>query len=213
MSRWLSLLALVLSGCRSPYAIPRGEASSDPKELAPYVQAVEGWRPRSFVVSHRVLLTTYGGQYDFIGRLKVDRDNGFHGAGFGDLGGKLFELRRQGDAVEIPLRPDGLPEGPLREGVAEELAAAFLLPRGTASLWRHDGLVDLIYDRDEHSLVYRFAPGDRSPRAALLVEDGAIDSELSFSAAPPQLRVENSAWHYSLEATELELTPVAGGHP
>ena len=212
MSRWLPLLVMALAGCRSPYVV--GEAGSDPKELAPYIQAVEGWRPKSFVVSHRILLTTYGGQYDFIGRLKVDRASGFHGVGYGDMGGKLFELRRQGAAVEIPLRPDGLPEEPLREGVAEELAAAFLLPKGTASLWRHDGLADLVYDGGGgHLLVYRFAPGDRSPRAALLVEDGAVNSELAFAATPPQLRIKNDAWRYSLEATELELTPVAGGRP
>lgn len=104
-----AVFTLLASCMPAEYVVP--EQSGD---APPVVYPVE------FRASHRIILQVNDKEYDFIGYM-TKGDGKIRAIGFGEMGGKLFDLVVSEGGSEILLKPDGMGEKPLLDGVLEDI--------------------------------------------------------------------------------------------
>lgn len=167
---------------------------------------------------HRVLLTVYGYQYDFTGYLSMDGEDKFRGAAFGDMGGKLFEISVEKNKRELIFKPEGIPEGPLLDGMINDLKFLYSEKKlGNAFIVAQSDIhKDLVTSRDEDRFdVYMFRKNSICPDEALSVKDGKISRTVRFSEyrcfsdklIPGRILIHNYRWNYQVEIKLLKLVP------
>ena len=87
----VAIVTLCLAGCKS-YDYADYMEITDNLQVLSCGEAINERYPQKFKMTQRVVLNIGGKQYDFNGYLLVDRDKGFRGAGFSDIGGKVFDV-------------------------------------------------------------------------------------------------------------------------
>lgn len=208
---------LFLCGCAAPqYSYEKKYILYDDGPGDAYISGLEKEYPEKFKMVHRVLLTVYGYQYDFTGYFSRDEKDSFKGVAFGDMGGKIFEISVEKDKKELLFKPDAIPEGPLLDGMVDDLRFLYVERNfDTAFVVEQSEMhKDLVSTRDWKNFnVYMFRKSSICPDEALSVKDGEIFRTVIFSdyrcfggkLVPGRIRVHNYRWNYQFEIKLLKL--------
>ncbi|MBI4879584.1 MAG: DUF3261 domain-containing protein [Planctomycetes bacterium] len=213
------LLAAALAACRGvPYA-PAAAAGEDDLPLrAALTGALESGLPASFRMAHRVVIVAGERQFDCLGVLVMRRGAALRALAVGEMGGRLFDFLARGAEQRVLLRPEGMPEEPLCEGVLADLLHLFdprAGPRARAAR-AANGRLALLVEEGESTREYLFDAAGETLVSSLEARDGEVVRRASYSAhrlfpgagrsLPARIVLENLRFSYRLEIDLLEFS-------
>jgi len=221
MKRGFLLIATVLLlGCASTLKRPPLQTVS-PGNLPDWFPTSARY-PEKFNATQRVLLTANNKEYDFTASLQKDKQE-LRAVVLAEMGSLFLYLNINGNKVEIVKNPSGLPENPLRDGVAGDIR--FLFDRDTLFLgwsWLQNaqrtllvqrrGTRQIVWQADSAQTQAALATeveNDRTIRLAHFQEYRFFDS--IGRTLPATIVIENRRWHYTLRVQLLEIHPSKAG--
>ncbi len=212
----LFLLALVL-GCAPVLKLPDLQTVSH-GNLPEWVP-VSSLFPQEFNATQRLLLTANGKEYDFTGSLQKERQE-IRAIALAEMGSLFLYLRIRGNQTEIVKNPSGLPENPLRDGVAGDIR--FLFDQDTMLhdwKWRQNTARRVVVQRKgERQIVWQAdsagqrvnliteARNGRKVRTARFSDYRYFD--LMDKTLPATIVIQNFRWHYTLRVQLLTIHPL-----
>ncbi len=217
----LCALILAAAGCASPqYVIPPPAQNADAERdrmaalVAPY--------PAEFRISQHIILSVNGKEYDFTGYLAVKRNSGFRAMAFADMGGRLFDLVERNGKREVLSKPDGMPFGPLLNGVMGDIRHLFMVsPEGPYAAARRENSFSLIHKGRDGFSEFVFSD-DGGLASSIEVEKGASMREAAYAGyrvfngwdkpLPARIVLVNRCYGYQLriELLKIDAGPVDG---
>lgn len=214
-------IALLAAGCVAPqYVVPPPARTADVESarmaalVAPY--------PAEFRISQHIILSVNGKEYDFTGYLAVKPD-GFHAVSYGDMGGKLFDMVEANGKREILFKPEGMPSGPLLDGVMGDIRHLFMAQCGGAytSAPREKGFGVMCAERNRFSEFVFSDAGELASSAE--TENGKPLREAAYSGyrvfdgwakpLPARIVLVNRRYQYQLRIELLKIAAASTGFP
>lgn len=192
MARTISPIPMVaslvlLSACARPAAVP-AEVKPTGTVCAACVFPADAFR-----LSQKLTLTVGRRSYCFNGYLAVRKPGLLRASGFGEMGGRLFDLLVRPEGAQILFKPGRMPTKPMLEGVVEDLRFLFL-----------EGEAVGYAGPDGHLALARQLRGGRVEREVHFSEYRPLFDGATWSG-PGRVLVQNFRWHYRLEIETLSL--------
>ncbi len=217
----LVLTALLLS-CSSALKLPPLQ-SVLPGYLPDWFTASFRY-PTQFNTTQRILLTANSKEYDFTASLQKEKQE-LRAVTLAEMGSLFLYLKINGNKVEIIRNPSGLPENPLRDGVAGDIR--FLFERDTLVHrwnWQQNAQKTLLVQRyGARQIIWQTDSAAKQVEMATEVVNGQTIRIVHFKdyryfdsigrTLPARIVIQNKRWHYTLRVQLLDIHHSKPGKP
>jgi len=180
--------------------------------------------PAKFNATQRILLTVNSKEYDFTASLQKDKQE-LRAVALAEMGSLFLYLKISGNKVEIIKNQSGLPENPLRDGVAGDIRFLFdrdTLPPGWS--WQQNVQKTVLVQRNKaRQIIWQADSGSRQVEMATDFVNGRTLRIVHFKdyrffdsigrTLPATIVIQNTRWHYVLSVQLLEIHHSNPGKP
>lgn len=208
-----SIVSAALCGCMGAAYHP-GAPIAQPKQTL-----VGREYPGAFEAVQRVDVKVVGREFQFTAYLQVDREHGLYGVALGEMGIKIFELRRVNGTAEIMRKPKNMPLNPML-GVVEDLWHLYGAGKNPEWICREGLKVAAVAEHFGADGLgeYQYNEAGQLTRS-LRVANGRIASEATYDAMktfagygaplPEIVNISNRRWRTSMSIRLLSIKPLA----
>lgn len=213
-------MLLLSFGCGAPvYNLPR--TIENPQLLEECLLNLDAIYPDRFKLVQRILLEVDGKQYDFIAYMKMSRGEGYHTLVMNEMGGKLFEFKRNKKEFQIIKQPNYVSQNPVLSGPMKDILHLYDFNTGEPSLVKtDDDKTCLLFRYGENRFSeYFFKDDGKELVSSLEVASGKITREAKYYEyqQPPgfskniakHIILQNHQWRYTLDIRLLEIDDIS----
>ncbi len=213
----LFCLLTLLAGCAPVLNLP--QMHSVPRDHWPEWFKASSPFPAECNATQRIVLTVNDKEYDFTGSLQ--KENGeIRAVALAEMGSLFLYLRLTDEDTEIVKNPSGLPEHPLRDGVAGDIR--FLFNRDTLAgdwnWWQNAQGTLLVQRNRQRQIVWQADSAGRRIAGVTEAENNRKIRSVQWSdyryfdsvdrILPAMMIVRNFRWHYTLRVQLLAINPL-----